>query len=97
LPVPDIFGMIKIAALDSFSVYASPSAERVPVGHAGKGETQLIMATYTETVRMAALDSLPVLPEWLLDACEAAPQEGKRWMEFCIKGWVDELKSQVAS
>ena len=91
LPVPDIFGMIKVAALDTFSAYPSPTAERVPVGHAGKGETQLIMAAYPETVRMAALDSLPVLPEWLLDATEATAQEGRRWLEFCIQGWVNEL------
>jgi creatinine amidohydrolase len=94
LPVPDIFGMIKIGALDSFSAYPSPTAQRVPVGYAGKGETQLLMASYPDTVRMAALDSLPVLPEWLLNATKEMPEEGKRWLELCIQGWVSELKQE---
>ncbi len=94
LPVPDIFGMIQIGALDTYSVYPSLGSERVPIGHAGKGETQLIMASYPDTVRMEALDSLSVLPEWLLDATQATPAEGKRWLQFCIDGWVSELEKK---
>jgi creatinine amidohydrolase len=92
LPVPNIFEMIQIAAIDSFSHYPHANSERVPVGHAGKGETQLVWAAYPETVRMPALDTLPVLPEWLRDADEASEAEGKRWLEFCIQGWVEELQ-----
>jgi len=92
LPVPNIFSMIQIAALDTFSQYPGPLPGPVPVGHAGKGETQLIMGAYPETVRMDALDSLPFLPEWLEDASRASPAEGRAWLEFCIVGWVHELE-----
>ena len=94
LPNPNIFGCIRIAGIDSFSNYPSADSERVPVGHAGKGETQLIMGAYPETVRMEALRqwSEP-LPVWLEDAWEGTPEEGRRWLEFCIEGWVKELKS----
>jgi creatinine amidohydrolase len=95
LPVPGIFQMIQIAALDTYSHYPDAGmglkSERVPVGHAGKGETQLIWGAYPETLRLEALESLPVLPEWLKDATEATEAEGKRWLEFCIQGWVQEL------
>jgi creatinine amidohydrolase/Fe(II)-dependent formamide hydrolase-like protein len=91
LPVPAIFQMIQIASLDAFSHYPHPDAERVPVGHAGRGETQLIWGAYPETVRLEALKTLPVLPEWLQDATLATEAEGKRWLEFCIQGWVEEL------
>jgi creatinine amidohydrolase len=91
-PEPAIFDCIRIAGLDSFSSYPSAESERVPVGHAGKGETQLIMAAYPETVRMEALRAWQgSLPEWLADAWQGKPDEGKRWLEFCIQGWVKEL------
>jgi creatinine amidohydrolase len=91
-PDPAIFNCIRVASLDTFSAYPAPDSPRVPVGHAGKGETQLIMASYPHTVRMAALDAWRgPLPEWLRDAPQATPAEGRRWLEFCIAGWVKEL------
>ena len=91
LPNPDIFGWIRIAYLDSFSEYPGPTEGQVPVGHAGKGETQLIMASLPETVRMEALATLDRLPIWLEDADQADAEEGRQWLEFCIEGWVKEL------
>ena len=90
-PHPDIFGRIQVAYIDSFSQYPSPDAERVPIGHGGRGETQLIQAALPETVRMDALQSLATLPEWLQDSHQASASEGKRWIEFCVQGWVQEL------
>lgn len=98
LPDPNIFGCIRIAGLDSFSQYPSAESERVPVGHAGKGETQLIMGAYPATVRMEALNEWKwdgKQPEWLDDAWEGTPEEGKRWLEFCIAGWVRELSLRL--
>ena len=92
LPDPNIFGCIRIAGIDAFSQY--PSAERVPVGHGGKGETQLIMGANPETVRMEALNEMKWTknqPDWLDDAWEGNPDEGRRWLEFCIAGWAKEL------
>lgn len=91
LPHPNVFGWIQVAYIDSFSEYPGPEAERVPIGHGGRGETQLIMGSLPETVRMAALASLAELPQWLEDATAASEAEGKRWLEFCIAGWVKEL------
>ena len=91
LPNPNIFGWIRIAYLDSFSEYPGPTEGHVPVGHAGKGETQLIMASLPETVRMEALGTLDRLPSWLEDADQADAEEGRQWLEFCIEGWVKEL------
>ena len=91
LPNPNIFGWIRIAYLDSFSEYPGPTEGHVPVGHAGKGETQLIMASLPETVRMEALGTLDRLPSWLEDADQADAKEGRQWLEFCIEGWVKEL------
>ncbi len=95
LPHPGIFGWIKVAHLDSFSEYPSPGAERVPVGHGSQGETQLIQAALPETVRMEALRSLEKLPAWLEDSDQATPEEGRRWIEFCVQGWVRELSREI--
>lgn len=77
--------------IDSFSAYPDPKSERVPVGHGGKGETQLIMAALPETVRMEALDTTEELPRWFKDAGQTDAIEGRRWIEFCVQGWVQEL------
>ena len=91
LPTPNIFGWIQIAYLDTFSAYPGPYPGNVPVGHAGKGETQLIMAALPDAVRMEALGTLDRLPQWLEDADEADAEEGRKWLEWCIEGWVREL------
>lgn len=91
LPIPDIFGWIRIAHIDTFSQYPGPKPGPIPVGHAGRGETQLIMGSLPDTVRMAALDTLDRLPLWLEDADEADAADGRAWIDFCVKGWVVEL------
>lgn len=95
LPNPDLFGMFQVAYVDSFSGYPSATAERIPIGHGGKGETQLIMAGYPETVKMDELDKYRkehgCLPSWLQDSHLGTREEGERWIEFCVQGWVREL------
>ncbi|MCC7261681.1 MAG: creatininase family protein [Candidatus Latescibacteria bacterium] len=91
LPIPNIFGWIQVAYIDSFSRYPGPYPGQIPIGHAGKGETQLIMAALPDTVRLEALDTLERLPQWLEDATAADAEEGRRWLEFCVLGWVGEL------
>ena len=91
LPIPNVFNWIRVAYVDSFSSYPSSGAERIPIGHGGRGETQLIMDALPETVRMAALDTLDELPPWLEDADQADATEGRRWIEFCVEGWAQEL------
>jgi creatinine amidohydrolase len=95
-PHPDLYHWVQVAHIDSFSDYPSPDAERVPVGHGGRGETQLIMAALPHTVRMEALDELARRPRWLQDAKDARESEGRRWIEFCVGGWVRELSKDVS-
>ncbi|QHT59600.1 creatininase family protein [Paenibacillus lycopersici] len=94
LPEPAIFSLIRVAQIDEFAAYASPEAERIPIGHAGKGETQLIWAAYPDAVEMDKFHALAAsepLPSWLLDTAEASREEGERWLDFCAEGWVKEL------
>ena len=95
LPNPDIFSMIQVAYIDSFSPYPSPEAERCPVGHGGRGETQLAMADYSHAIDMGELDQyieeFKELPQWLEDAHLGTKEEGERWVDFCVQGWVKEL------
>ncbi|MDA0337224.1 MAG: creatininase family protein [bacterium] len=90
-PMKNIFGWIRVAYVDSFSTYPSVGAQRIPIGHAGRGETQLIRAAHPDAVRMAALARLDPLPRWLEDAHEADADDGARWIDFCVQGWVQEL------
>ena len=96
LPIPEIFSLIRIAYCDTFSRYPSDKPERIPIGHGSKGETQLMQAAHPDTVRMTALDEFPPpLPRWLQDSHLGTPEEGRRWLEFCIAGWVRELSCQA--
>ena len=79
---------IRVAGPDLFPHYP-PGGERMPVGHGSKGETQLMMGSLPESVRMDALATLDKTPRWLEDATEADDAEGKRWIEFCVQGWGD--------
>ena len=92
LPVPGIFDLIKIAHADSFSDYTGLNGP-MPVGHGGKGETQLMLAGFPELVEINALD-ITTAPEWLKDAPEAAVLEGVQWLHFCVEGWVRELTGE---
>jgi creatinine amidohydrolase len=92
LPNPLIFQQVKVAGLDEFSSYESESSERMPIGHASKGETQYMMAAYPATVRMDLLEEWrEAKPSWLEDSHLATADEGAYWLEFCVQGWVKEL------
>jgi len=94
-PIPGIFKWVQLGFIDSFSDYPDSDAERVPVGHGGRGETQLMMAALPGSVRMEALDTLQEVPRWLEDATAADAAAGERWIEFCVTGWVQELSAGV--
>jgi len=94
LPNPDLFTWIRVGVIDSFAAYPDASTPRCPIGHGGKGETQLIMAGYPETVRMDALEELSFpTPEWLRDSHCADEDEGAFWLDFCADGWARELST----
>ena len=94
-PEPNVFGLVKVAGLDGFSDYSGMGGERMPVGHAGKGETQLMMAAAPDTVRMDRFHlNGTELPDWLLDTHAASETEGRRWIDFCIEGWTRELQAR---
>jgi len=96
LPIADIFGLIRVAGLDDFSGRAPGGEERLPIGHAGRGETQLVMAAAPDTVAMERLAAAPrPLPEWLADAVEADAGEGRRWLEHCVQGWVRRIRADA--
>ncbi len=96
LPNPGIFSWIHIVPdIDMFSQYPQNSSERIPLGHGGKGETQMIMVQHEDAVRMGALLEMGKRPEWLEDAEQADREEGKRWLSFCVEGWVQELSKGI--
>ncbi|SEN80386.1 creatininase family protein [Paenibacillus sp. OV219] len=90
LPNPNIFGAIQVAGIDTYLRYPSDNLGPMPIGHAGKGETQLIQHIDPETVRMEALDTIEQsrLPEWLMDAKEADADEARFWLDLCVEGWI---------
>jgi creatinine amidohydrolase len=91
-PNPQVFDWIRVAGIDAFSRYPSGSDETIPIGHAGRGETQLIMSAYPDTVNMNDWFGMEgEMPDWLQDADLATAEEGARWFEFCLEGWVSEL------
>jgi len=95
-PMDNFFhDVIQIAHIDTFSHY-EPGQERCPVGHGGKGETQLIWGQYPETIDLSRLDYFKehglFFPAWLNDAHLATQEEGDFWLDFCAKGWIGEFK-----
>lgn len=101
LPMPDPFGLIRVAGLDDYAGRATDGGDRLPIGHAGKGETQLVMAAAPETVELGLLREAPdppgPLPVWLSDASDADAEEGERWLAYCAAGWVDRLRSDAVA
>lgn len=94
-PYPAVFGRIRIGGLDAFLPAGTPP---MPGGHAGQGETQLLMAAAPALVH---LEDLPAdrtaLPRWLQDAADADPAAGRSWFERCVEAWARELGGAVAS
>ncbi|MBQ7288525.1 MAG: creatininase family protein [Clostridia bacterium] len=58
-------------------------------GHGGKGETQAIMATYPETVKMNELTDNE--PSWNRTAAAADEKEAKRCFDILIQNHVEKL------
>lgn len=62
------------------------------VGHAGRGETQLIQAVRPGNVDFSRLDSMPKpWPEWLQDVFQASEEEGRFWINYCADCWAEYL------
>lgn len=59
-------------------------------GHAGKGETQAVMALYPELVHLENLTDHE--PWWNESVKDADPDEANREMDKLITSWVDKLK-----
>ena len=94
-PEKNIFNIIKIASLDTFSNFPENLHCCLDFSHAGKGETQFVMAGYPDTVDLKALMGVSEeMAEWLGDAKEADAEEGKRWIEYCVRGWVREFSEK---
>lgn len=92
-PIPEIFNMIMVAHPDSYFTYLNKKQDFINFQHAGKCETEFILAAKSNTVCMDALisedrESL----EWIETAFAADVEDGKRWIELCAKTWIQELK-----
>jgi creatinine amidohydrolase/Fe(II)-dependent formamide hydrolase-like protein len=93
-PLQDMFGLVRVCGYDEFSEYAAINrGEPLPVGHGGRGETQLIMALYKGFVNMDALQGQP-LPPWLADVHQADLADGEFWVDFCVRGFVDHFSGR---
>lgn len=93
LPEKDIFGVFSVATLDTFSRFPGNGDLELNFAHAGCGETQFILATHPGLVDMGSLDHAdPALHKWLGDAEKADAETGRQWFEYCVRGWVRELK-----
>jgi len=90
----NVYSLVRVCDYDEFSDYSKINRnERMPVGHGGRGETQLIMALYDNLVRMEALkDAKKPLPPWLSDVYEADAADGAFWVDFCVDGFVEYFK-----
>lgn len=85
------FDMIRICAYDQFVDYSAVQGEKpMPIGHAGRGETQLIDALYDGLVDWDAEQPQP-LPPWLADLSEADRANGEYWVNLCVDAWVRHL------
>ena len=92
-PIENMYGCIRMCDILSFS---DPTRGReCPIGHGGKGETQLIWGHYPETIDLGRLKyfeekGLP-FPRWLEDAHLATFEEGDYWLDFCAEGFIKEF------
>lgn len=86
----EVFSRITPVLYDQYCDYSTIDRnERLPVGHAGRGETQLIQALRPGNVDFSRLDNMPKpWPEWLEDVWQASEEDGRFWVDFCVDGWV---------
>ena len=84
----NFFSIVRLCDYDEYVDYSKISrTERIPVGHGGRGETQLIMALYDGLVKMENLESANYIPDWLHDAGQANKEDGEFWIELCAEAW----------
>ena len=89
LPIPTIFSCIQVLGLDA----GRGCPWGIEVGHASKGETQLMQYLHPECVDMDALKKEPgPLPAWLMDSHLADVEKAKKDVDFCVQAWIDELR-----
>jgi len=86
----NFFDIVRMCDYDEFIDYSKAETnERMPVGHGGRGETQLIMALYDGVVKMENLATTELhIPEWLDDVHQASEENGEFWIELCADSWV---------
>lgn len=90
-----LFSRVCPVLYDQFCDY-SGMEERLPVGHAGRGETQMIQALYPGLAQMEKLTEQPrPWPQWLEDVEEADPEQGRFWVDFCVEAWVRHLQEET--
>jgi len=93
LPMPEIFGCIRVLGIDA----GRSCPWEIEIGHAGKGETQLMQFLYPQYVEMNELEKLKAkgpLPVWLMDSHLADTEKAKKDIDFCVQAWVDVLKTK---
>ena len=94
----NFFDIVTLCDYDEYIKYAKNAGnaendkidEQMPVGHGGRGETQLIMALYESEglVRMENLDSTDRhIPDWLGDVHKASKENGEFWVDLCAESW----------
>ena len=91
----NFFNIVRVCAYDEYVDYSKlERAEYMPVGHGGRGETQLIMALHDGLVKPENLESTERhIPEWLGDAAQASKEDGEFWIELCAETWARQIKS----
>jgi len=94
-PIENLFSCITIAFIGTFSGH-HPELGECPVGHGGKGETQLIWGQYPETIDLERLNYFKEkglhFPQWLHDSHLGTQEEGDFWLDFCAAGWIKEFQ-----
>jgi len=91
----NFFSIVSLCDYDEFVDYAAAGRdERMPVGHGGRGETQLIMALYSGE-GLAKTENLETtgfhIPDWLRDVNQASEEDGEFWVELCAEAWAKKI------
>jgi len=93
-PLANPFNMIQVLSINARERYNGPDGP-MNIGHASRGETQLVMGVNEALVDMKKLDGLPFKkPEWLMNTHLAKPEDGRNWIDFCVDAWVKELSKE---
>lgn len=94
----DVFSAIEPVLYDQFCNYddlVRDGEKRLSVGHAGRGETQLIQAIRPGNVDFSRLDEMPKpWPIWLEDVYRADEKEGLFWFHYCADCWTRHLRKE---